>query len=105
MDNKRTIYLDYQATTPTDPEVLKAMLPYFSEKFGNHHSRDHEVGWDAAKEVEVAAANVAKMIGTDAEEIRFPSGATDANNLAPPDFAINYKWEKGKRIVATKQET
>ena len=76
------IYLDHQATTPVDPAVLEAMLPYFTQRFGNPHSADHAVGWDAAKAVETATQQVATLIGADADEIVFVSGATEANNLA-----------------------
>ena len=82
METKKQIYVDYQATTPTDPAVVEAMLPYFTEEFGNPHSSDHAVGWRAAKAVDKAASHVAKMIGADPDEIIFTSGATESNNLA-----------------------
>ena len=77
-----TIYLDHQATTPVDSRVLEEMIPYFAEDFGNPHSADHCLGWRAAKAVEEAAARVARIVGADADEIIFTSGATEANNLA-----------------------
>jgi cysteine desulfurase len=77
-----TIYLDHQATTPIDERVLAAMLPYFREQFGNPHSADHAFGWTAARATEAAAARVASLIGADAGEIIFTSGATESNNLA-----------------------
>lgn len=76
------IYLDHQATTPVDPAVMEAMLPYFTQRFGNPHSADHAVGWDAAAAVQKAQQQVATLIGADEDEIIFVSGATEANNLA-----------------------
>lgn len=77
-----TIYLDHQATTPLDRRVLEEMLPCFGDSFGNPHSNDHIVGWQASKRVDAAAEQVAHMIGADRDEIIFTSGATEANNLA-----------------------
>ena len=76
------IYLDYQATTPTDPRVVEAMLPYFTERFGNPHSRQHGYGWAAEEAVEAARRQVAALIGAAARDVVFTSGATESNNLA-----------------------
>jgi cysteine desulfurase len=76
------IYMDHHATTPVDPLVVQAMLPYFSEKFGNTASRQHRFGWEAQEAAERARAEVASLIGADAKEIVWTSGATEANNLA-----------------------
>ena len=76
------VYLDYQATTPTDPRVVDAMLPYFTERFGNPHSAQHRHGSVAEQAVETARGQVAGLIGAQPNEIIFTSGATEANNLA-----------------------
>ena len=70
------LYLDYQATTPMDPRVLEKMLPFFSDQFGNPHSRTHQIGWDAESAVENARGQVASLIGATHKEIIFTSGAT-----------------------------
>lgn len=80
--NRRPVYLDNQSTTPLDPRVLDAMLPYFTEQFGNPHSESHVYGKEAAAAIETARADVARLIGADPREIVFTSGATEANNLA-----------------------
>ncbi|KAI5171533.1 cysteine desulfurase [Nematocida sp. LUAm3] len=85
------IYMDLQATTPTDPRVLDAMVPYFNKKFGNPHSRTHSVGWNAEKSVETARKQVASLINADPQEIIFTSGATESNNLAIKGVARFYK--------------
>ena len=78
----KPLYLDYHATTPVDPRVLDAMLPYFTERFGNPHSKQHAWGWEARDAVEAARAQVAALINATAGEIVFTSGATESNNLA-----------------------
>ena len=82
MNRTNTIYADYQATTPVDPRVLERMMPYWQESFGNPHSSDHVVGWQAAEAVRDSLTSVAGLIGADPDEIVFTSGATEANNLA-----------------------
>jgi cysteine desulfurase len=95
----RPIYLDYQATTPTDPRVVDAMLPYFTQKFGNPHSRNHEYGWEAEEAVEKAREHVASVINADPREIIFTSGATESNNLAIAGVARFYKDRKDHIIT------
>lgn len=96
---KEPIYLDYQATTPLDPRVRAAMLPLLVDGFGNPHS-EHVFGWEAAEAVDKAARNVADLIGADAGEIIFTSGATEANNLAIQGIARGAARD-GIRIVVT----
>jgi len=76
------IYMDHHATTPVDPRVVEAMLPWFTEGFGNPSSRTHAYGWAAAEAVDQARAAVAGLIGASAREVVFTSGATEADNLA-----------------------
>lgn len=76
------IYLDYPATTPCDPRVVEAMLPYFTERFGNPHARNHAHGWTAEKAIDQARQSVAKTLGVNPEEILFTSGATESNTMA-----------------------
>ena len=80
--NRPPIYLDNQASTPLDPRVLEAMLPYFTEHFGNPHSESHIYGENAMAAIEAARGQVARLIKADPREIVFTSGATEANNLA-----------------------
>ena len=95
----KPIYLDYQATTPTDPRVVKAMQPYFSEFFGNPHSRNHVHGWQAEEAVEKARKQVAEIINANPKEVIFTSGATESNNIALKGVAHFYKDKKNHIIT------
>jgi cysteine desulfurase len=100
---KIPIYLDYHATTPVDPRVLEAMLPYFSQEYGNAASKSHAFGWRAEEVVEAARAEVGRLIGASAKEIVWTSGATESDNLAVKGAAQFYR-EKGKHLVTCKTE-
>lgn len=95
------IYLDHAATTPLDPRVLDAMLPFYGERFGNAASRQHRIGRAAAAAVEAARAEVAALLGADPREIVFTSGATEANNLALKGVAFTRAYERAPRHVVT----
>jgi cysteine desulfurase len=97
------VYLDNHATTPLDPRVLEAMLPYLQGKFGNPASRSHSFGWDASKAVDLARQQVADLIGASAEEIIFTSGATESDNLAILGVA-EAKGDEGWHIVTVLTE-
>ena len=97
MPNSNTIYADYQATTPVDPRVVEKMAPHWRELFGNPHSGDHIVGWQAAKAVDQSKTTVAGLIGADPDEIIFTSGATEANNLAL--FGLARRAPPGQRRI------
>ncbi|MGE4241907.1 IscS subfamily cysteine desulfurase [Ramlibacter sp.] len=97
------IYMDYGATTPVDPRVVDAMIPWLREHFGNPASRSHAWGWEAEEAVEKARQQVADLIGADPREIVWTSGATESNNLAIKGAAHFYKT-KGKHLVTVKTE-
>ncbi len=97
------VYLDHQATTPVDPRVLDAMLPYFSERFGNPHS-NHAFGGEAADAVATARAQVAACIGATPREIVFTSGATESNNLAIKGAAEFYRERGGDHVIVAATE-
>jgi len=96
---KFPIFMDYQSTTPCDPRVVEAMLPYFTEKFGNPHSRSHAYGWEAEAATELAREQVARVINADPKEIIFTSGATEANNIALKSVGAFYKDKKNHIIT------
>jgi cysteine desulfurase len=94
----RAVYMDNNSTTPVDPRVLEAMLPYFSDTFGNAASRSHGFGWDAEKAVETGREQVARLIGAKAKDLIFTSGATESDNLAVRGVVEFYR-DKGNHVI------
>jgi cysteine desulfurase len=104
-EGTRPIYLDMQSTTPTDPRVLDAMLPYMTGLYGNPHSRTHAYGWETEKATEKAREHIASVIGADPKEIIFTSGATESNNMSIKGVARFFgRSGKKKHIITTQTE-
>jgi cysteine desulfurase len=99
----RPVYLDFHATTPVDSRVLEAMLPYFTEQFGNPASRQHAYGWESQKAVDTARSQVAALIGASSSEIVFTSGASESNNLAIKG-AVHARRDRGDHIITVATE-
>ncbi|EAA29943.1 cysteine desulfurase mitochondrial precursor [Neurospora crassa] len=102
-EGQRPIYLDMQATTPIDPRVLDAMMPYFTNVYGNPHSRTHAYGWETDKAVEEARKHIADLIGADPKEIIFTSGATESNNMSIKGVARFFGRSGKKKHIITSQ--
>lgn len=100
---KQPIFLDYQSTTPCDPRAVEAMMPWFTEKFGNPHSRSHAYGWEAEEATEIARKQVADLIGASHKEVVFTSGATESNNISIKGVARFY-GDKKKHIITLNTE-
>jgi cysteine desulfurase len=104
-EGQRPIYLDMQATTPVDPRVLDAMIPFYVGVYGNPHSRTHAYGWESETAVEAAREHVAKLIGADPKEIIFTSGATESNNMSIKGVARFFgRSGKKKHVITTQTE-
>ena len=101
----KPIYLDYQSTTPTDNNVLKKMMPFFSDVYGNPHSSNHSFGASASQAIDLSRKVIASVIGADKSEIIFTSGATESNNLAIKGaFLYRYKYQNRKKIIIAATE-
>jgi cysteine desulfurase len=102
-EGTRPIYMDMQATTPTDPRVLDSMLPFLTGLYGNPHSRTHAYGWETDNGVEQARTHIANLIGADPKEIIFTSGATESNNMSIKGVARFFKRSGKKNHIITCQ--
>ncbi|MFM7152812.1 MAG: aminotransferase class V-fold PLP-dependent enzyme, partial [Bacteroidota bacterium] len=103
MSQRRLIYLDNNSTTPCDPRVVDAMVPYFYDKFGNAASRSHHFGWEAEDAVDYSREQIARLLNVEDKEVIFTSGATESNNLAIKGVFEMYA-KKGNHIITAETE-